>query len=42
MKKYRCPVCGYECEAEAPTACPVCGCQGEKFELVEVDNTKKK
>ena len=27
MKKYVCPVCGYEMEAETkPDVCPVCGC----------------
>gem|GEM_PF-3855592 len=27
MKKYVCPLCGYEMEAaEKPPMCPVCGC----------------
>ncbi len=27
MKKYVCPLCGYEMEADSkPEMCPVCGC----------------
>ncbi len=36
MKKYRCSVCGYIHEGDAPPAnCPQCGSPAEKFVLVE-------
>jgi len=32
MKKWRCDVCGYECEGdEAPEMCLVCGAPREKL-----------
>lgn len=32
MKKFRCMICGYECEgSEPPDVCPVCGAGKDAF-----------
>ncbi len=42
MKKWLCPVCGYEMESETkPLVCPVCGYEG-MVEIKEDDDKKKK
>ena len=36
VKRWRCSVCGYIHEGEAPPAtCPKCGAGGEEFYLIE-------
>ncbi|MFH1429400.1 MAG: rubredoxin-like domain-containing protein [Candidatus Margulisiibacteriota bacterium] len=40
MKKYRCTVCGFINDNEAPDICPKCGAPKEKFEAVPDDQVK--
>jgi len=40
MTKYKCTVCGYISDDEAPELCPKCGAPKEKFENLPEDAAK--
>lgn len=43
MKKWKCLVCGYVHEGDAPPSkCPVCGAPAEKFEEIPKDNVESR
>ncbi|GBD92885.1 reverse rubrerythrin-2 [bacterium BMS3Abin05] len=41
MKLWKCSVCGYIADEEAPEVCPKCGAPREKFEAIEAGNAQK-